>query len=151
MYKKYTWVQPIVAEENGQKYYQTLEITAGSAPGQRYQVGDTVLFHGDSDPYIGEIHSMYEKKSGQKFVHCQWFYRPDDVRTLAKQERKQENIDILKGIDLSGPVVFSSTHNDETEVETILRPCSVEYMTVGGDKFDQKGAVSHGNDAFVCR
>ena len=135
----------MVVEENGQKYYQTLEIKIGGAFYQLYQVGDTVLFQGDGEPYIGEIHSMYEKKSGQKFVHCQWFYRPDDVRTLAKQ-------DILKDMDLTGPVVFSSTHNDETEVETILRLCTVEYVTIEGDKWDQMGDMSQGNDdTFVCR
>ena len=150
MFKTYTW-DLLIAEENGQKYYQKLEIAYGEIR-QLFQVGDTALFQGDGEPYIGEIHSMYENKSGQKFVNCQWFYRPDDVRTLAKQGKKQENIDILKDVDLTGPIVFSSTHNDETEVESILRPCLVEYVTVEGDKWDQKGDISYGNeDVFVCR
>ena len=149
MFKTYTWVKPMVAEENGQKYYQTLEIAFGGEISELYHVGDTVLFQGsegDGEPYIGEIHSMYEKKSGQKFVHCQWFYRPDDVRTLAKQEK------ILDNLDLTGPVIFLSTHNDETEVESILYPCLVEYVTVEGDQWDQKGnMLSQGIDFFVCR
>ena len=112
-----------------------------------YQVGDTVLFQGgedDGEPYIGEIHSMYEK-DGQKYCLCQWFYRPDDVRTLAKQEN------ILDNVDLTGPVVFLSTHSDQTEVESILYPCLVEYVTEEGDHFDQKGNTGQGIDAFVCR
>jgi hypothetical protein len=145
MVKTYTWIQPMITEENGLKYYHTLEITIDDTISQPYQVGDTVLLQGDDEPFIAEIHSMYEKKNGKKFITCQWYYRPDDVRTLAKQ-------DILKDIDLTGPIVFSSIHNDEIEVETILRPCSVVFETAEGDKWDHLSPQkAHGNDAFICR
>eukprot|EP00092_Neocalanus_flemingeri_P007515 GFUD01008112.1.p1 GENE.GFUD01008112.1~~GFUD01008112.1.p1 ORF type:complete len:979 (+),score=252.38 GFUD01008112.1:195-3131(+) len=84
-------------------------------------VGDCAVFlsTGRPDrPYIGRIHSMWQTSAGNMKVQVNWFYHPAEVEGTAVGGGRVEDIKTEGGL-------FSSSHYDENDVQTISHKCEV--------------------------
>ena len=84
-------------------------------------VGDCAVFlsTGRPDrPYIGRIDSMWETTAGNMRVQVMWFYHPAEVEGTAVGGGRVEDIK-REG------ALFSSSHYDENDVQTISHKCQV--------------------------
>ncbi|KAB7500689.1 BAH and coiled-coil domain-containing protein 1 [Armadillidium nasatum] len=104
--------RPGVKGKGKKEFYK--EIIRGK---EQIKVGDCAVFlsSGSHDrPYIGKITFLWEGWGGNMVVKVQWFYHPDE--TAPGTERK-----------LSEPkgALFSSSHTDENDVQTISHKCHV--------------------------
>ena len=86
-------------------------------------VGDCAVFLSTSlpdRPYIGRIHSMWQTAAGNMKVQVRWFYHPAEVEgpyTAVGGGRVED-------IKTEG-ALFSSSHYDENDVQTISHKCQV--------------------------
>eukprot|EP00092_Neocalanus_flemingeri_P006102 GFUD01006573.1.p1 GENE.GFUD01006573.1~~GFUD01006573.1.p1 ORF type:complete len:1213 (-),score=321.37 GFUD01006573.1:383-4021(-) len=88
------------------------------------RVGDCAVFlsTGRPDrPYIGRIHSMWQTSAGNKKVQVNWFYHPAEVEGTAVGGGRVEDIKTKGGL-------FSSSHYDENDVQTISHKCEVRQF-----------------------
>ena len=98
-------------------------------------VGDCAVFLSTSlpdRPYIGRIHSMWQTAAGNMKVQVRWFYHPAEVEGTAVGGGRVEDIK-TKG------ALFSSSHADENDVQTISHKCQVVQaadFTSGGSDMD---------------
>ena len=95
-------------------------------------VGDCAVFlsTGRPDrPYIGRIHSMWQTSPGSMKVQVRWFYHPAEVEGMAVGGGRVEDLK-------TEGALFSSSHYDENDVQTISHKCIVskfEDFTSSGD------------------
>ena len=88
------------------------------------QVGDCAVFlsTGRPDrPYIGQIDSMWQTTGGGMKVRVKWFYHQAEVEGTAVGGGRVEDIK-------TEGALFSSSHYDENDVQTISHKCQVMQL-----------------------
>ena len=107
------------------------------------QVGDCAVFlsTGCPDrPYIGQIDSMWQTTGAGMKVRVRWFYHQAEVEGTAMGGGRVEDI-------RKEGALFSSSHYDENDVQTISHKCQVmqleEFTKLEGEMEDKESSDSY--------
>ena len=107
-------------------------------------VGDCAVFlsTGRPDrPYIGRIDSMWQTSVGGMKVLVKWFYHQAEVEGTAVGGGRVENIK-------TEGVLFSSSHYDENDIQTISHKCQVLKYTDFTNLVRSEGVEKDSNDSY---
>ena len=107
-------------------------------------VGDCAVFlsTGRPDrPYIGQIDCMWETAAGGMKVKVRWFYHQAEVEGTAVGGGRVEDIK-------TEGALFSSSHCDENDIQTISHKCQVLKYADFTNLVDREGVDMDSNDTY---
>lgn len=114
-----------------------------SKESETFRIGDCAVFKtvddvSETEPYIGQIDSMWENSRNQKRVCVKWFYHDSETKKnngpgLAKQLMPVSHFFFPAFVErpmslyptLFQGALFESNHYDENDMRTISHKCSV--------------------------
>ena len=101
----------------GQKGKEKTFYGAVTIDGERYEIGDGVLYRyaDDSATYLRRIEHLYEWEDGQKFAHLQWFIKAGNTILMDAAEERE---------------VFQEIHCEEALLCNVVGKAEINYWKI---------------------
>jgi len=140
----WTWADPGWRQSSKSRRLNHSVITKRPREGEEAQevrVGDCAVFLSTSRPdrpYIGRIHSLWQTAGGNMKVQVRWFYHPAEVEGTAEGGGRVQDLEVTSN------ALFSSSHEDQNDVQTISHRCSLLEL----EEFKERLAASDTEDVY---